>query len=99
MPVVDIMKQNPDIRKVRVEGHTDSKGSDAYNIKLSQRRANAVRDYLIAHGVEADRLVAVGYGETRPVADNGTAEGRARNRRVEFTILEQERIAPDASAQ
>ncbi|HSA58080.1 MAG TPA: OmpA family protein [bacterium] len=87
--VVDIMKQNPDIRKVQVEGHCDAKGSDAYNIKLSQRRANAVRDYLIAHGIEADRLVAIGYGESRPVADNGTAEGRARNRRVEFTILEQ----------
>lgn len=97
--VVDIMKQNPDIRKVRVEGHTDSKGSDAYNIKLSQRRSNAVRDYLIAHGVEADRLVAVGYGETRPVADNGTAEGRARNRRVEFTILEQNGLPPEPSAQ
>ncbi len=87
--VVDIMKQNPDIRKVQVEGHCDAKGSDAYNIKLSQRRANAVRDYLIAHGIEADRLVAIGYGEARPVSDNGTAEGRARNRRVEFTILEQ----------
>jgi outer membrane protein OmpA-like peptidoglycan-associated protein len=97
--VVDIMKQNPDIRKVRVEGHCDAKGSDAYNIKLSQRRSNAVRDYLIAHGVEADRLVAVGYGESRPVADNGTAEGRARNRRVEFTILEQTGVPPDASAQ
>jgi outer membrane protein OmpA-like peptidoglycan-associated protein len=95
--VVDIMKQNPDIRKVRVEGHCDAKGSDAYNIKLSQRRSNAVRDYLIAHGIEADRLVAVGYGESRPVADNGTAEGRARNRRVEFTILEQEGVAPNTS--
>jgi OmpA-OmpF porin, OOP family len=95
--VVDIMKQNPDIKKVRVEGHTDSKGSDAYNIKLSQRRSNAVREYLIAHGVEADRLVAVGYGESRPVADNNTAEGRARNRRVEFTILDQEGVAPEAS--
>jgi len=94
--VVDIMKQNPDIHKVRVEGHTDSKGSDAYNIKLSQRRTNAVRDYLISHGVEADRLVGVGYGEARPVADNSTAEGRARNRRVEFTILDQEGVAPDA---
>lgn len=90
--VVDIMKQNPDIRKVQVEGHCDAKGSDAYNIKLSQRRANAVRDYLIAHGIEADRLVAIGYGESRPVADNGTAEGRARNRRVEFTILEQQGV-------
>lgn len=95
--VVDILKTNSDIRKVRVEGHCDYKGSDAYNMRLSQRRANAVRDYLMAHGVEADRLVAVGYGESRPIATNETAEGRARNRRVEFTILEQEGVAPDGS--
>lgn len=94
--VVDILKQNSDIRKVRVEGHCDYKGSDAYNMKLSQRRANAVRDYLMAHGVEGDRLVAVGYGESRPVASNETAEGRARNRRVEFVILEQEGVAPES---
>lgn len=93
--VVDILKQNSDIRKVRVEGHTDSKGSDAYNMRLSQRRANAVRDYIIAHGIETERLVAVGYGESKPVDTNDTAEGRARNRRVEFTILEQEGASGD----
>ena len=87
--VVDLLKESRGISKVRVEGHTDSKGSDAYNMRLSQRRANAVRDYLIARGIEADRLVAVGYGESRPVDTNDTPEGRARNRRVEFTILEQ----------
>ncbi len=95
--VVDIMKENPDIRKVRVEGHCDYKGSDAYNMKLSQRRTNAVRDYLISHGISGDRLVAVGYGESRPIATNETAEGRARNRRVEFTILDQEGVAPDSA--
>jgi outer membrane protein OmpA-like peptidoglycan-associated protein len=86
--VVDIIKSNPSIAKIRIEGHTDSKGTDAYNDALSQRRANAVREYLIAHGVESSRLVAVGYGEKRPVDTNDTAEGRARNRRVEFTIVE-----------
>lgn len=95
--VVDIMKENSDIRKVRVEGHCDAKGSGAYNIKLSQRRSNAVRNYLISHGIEAGRLVAIGYGEAKPVATNDTAEGRAKNRRVEFTILEQEGVAPEAN--
>ena len=94
--VVDILKTNTGIRKVRVEGHCDYKGSDAYNMRLSQRRVNAVRQYLMAHGIEGDRLVAVGYGESRPIATNETAEGRARNRRVEFTILEQEGVSDDA---
>ena len=70
--------------KVEVAGHTDSKASDAYNMKLSERRANAVRDYLISKGIEADRLTAKGYGESQPIADNGTEEGRAKNRRVEL---------------
>lgn len=88
--VVDIMKAHSDVRKVRVEGHTDSKGSDPYNMRLSQRRVNAVREYMVSHGISGDRLIAVGYGETRPIASNDTDEGRAKNRRVEFTILEQE---------
>ena len=60
-----------------VAGHTDSRGSDAYNQKLSERRAKAARDYLIAGGISADQLVATGYGESMPVADNATDEGRA----------------------
>lgn len=70
--------------KVEVAGHTDSVNSDAYNRKLSQRRAEAVRAYLIKKGVAADRLTAKGYGESKPVADNKTAAGRAQNRRVEL---------------
>lgn len=66
-----------------VAGHTDSRGSDAYNQKLSERRAKTVRDYLIAGGLSADQLTATGYGESMPVADNATDEGRAENRRVE----------------
>jgi OOP family OmpA-OmpF porin len=70
--------------KVEVAGHTDSVSSDAYNLNLSQRRAETVRAYLIDKGIAADRLSAKGYGESRPVADNGTEEGRFKNRRVEL---------------
>lgn len=74
--------------KIEVEGHTDSTGTDAYNQKLSERRASAVKDYLIKEaGVDSSRITAVGYGKTRPIADNKTAAGRAKNRRVEILIL------------
>ena len=69
---------------VTVEGHTDYRGSDAYNQRLSERRAAAVRRYLIEKGIASDRIKTVGYGEQRPVADNKTVEGRALNRRVEL---------------
>ena len=69
---------------IEVAGHTDSRGSDKYNMKLSQRRAEAVRNYLISKGIAADRLTAKGYGESQPVADNDTDEGRFKNRRVEL---------------
>ncbi len=88
--VVDILKENADILKVRIEGYCDSKGTDKYNLKLSQRRVQTVKVYLTSHGIEASRLTAVGYGESQPIADNTTPEGRARNRRVVFTILDQE---------
>ncbi|RMG46892.1 MAG: OmpA family protein [Acidobacteria bacterium] len=70
--------------KVEIGGHTDSTGSAAYNKRLSQKRAEAVRQYLISKGVAPERLTAVGYGEEKPIADNKTKEGRARNRRVEL---------------
>jgi len=69
---------------IEVAGHTDSRGSDEYNMTLSQQRADAVRNHLIKKGIEADRLTAVGYGESQPVADNATDEGRFKNRRVEL---------------
>ena len=72
---------------IEVAGHTDSMGSDAYNMKLSQQRAEAVRNFLISRGVAADRLTAKGYGESQPVADNATEEGRFKNRRVELFPL------------
>ena len=67
-----------------LQGHTDSVGKDAYNLRLSQQRAEAVKAYAVEHGIDAVRLTAKGYGETQPVADNATAEGRAKNRRVLF---------------
>lgn len=81
--IVGVLKDNPEI-KFEVGGHTDSDGADAYNLKLSQQRAEAVREQLIKMGVDASRLTAKGYGETKPIADNNTADGKANNRRVEF---------------
>jgi len=81
------MLQSNDIR-VRVEGHTDSRGSEAYNQELSQRRAQAVVDYLIEQGISPDRLNAVGYGENTPIRNNDTEAGRAKNRRVDFTVMD-----------
>ena len=71
---------------VIVEGHTDSVGTDASNQKLSHRRADAVRQYLVKHGIPANRITAEGFGESRPVASNDTADGRAQNRRVELRV-------------
>ncbi len=82
---VEALKENPGVR-VQVAGYTDSVGTDEYNQGLSERRANAVRDYLASHGIDASRLSAVGFGESNPVADNATADGRAQNRRVELNI-------------
>jgi OOP family OmpA-OmpF porin len=70
--------------KVEIGGHADSRGSDEHNMKLSQARAESVRDYLISQGVPAEQLTAMGYGETMPIGDNNTEEGRAKNRRVEL---------------
>ncbi|MDT4869193.1 Outer membrane porin F [compost metagenome] len=73
--------------ELNISGHTDSVGSDAYNQKLSERRANAVASYLVDSGISASSIKSVtGYGETQPVADNSTSDGRAQNRRVEIQI-------------
>jgi OmpA-OmpF porin, OOP family len=86
--VVQIMKQHVDITKIRIEGHTDNRGVKAHNQKLSQGRAASVKSYLAAHGVDAGRMTTKGYGQDRPIADNGTEAGRAQNRRVEIHIDE-----------
>jgi OOP family OmpA-OmpF porin len=82
---VEALKENPGVR-VQVAGYTDSVGTDEYNQGLSERRANAVLEYLSTHGIDASRLSAVGFGESNPVADNATADGRSQNRRVELNI-------------
>jgi outer membrane protein OmpA-like peptidoglycan-associated protein len=84
--VAVLLFDHPEVAKVRIEGHTDAQGSAARNLKLSQQRADAVRRYLEAAGVEPHRLSSKGFGETRPVADNRTAEGRELNRRVELLV-------------
>ena len=80
-----ILKNNPSIH-VEVAGHTDSIGSDTYNQKLSERRAQTVTDELQRDGISASRMTVRGYGERKPIADNKTEEGRARNRRVEIVV-------------
>ncbi|HNP06130.1 MAG TPA: OmpA family protein [Cyclobacteriaceae bacterium] len=84
--VVDLLKSNPSV-EIEISGHTDSKGSDDYNLNLSQGRSQSVVDYLISQGIESYRLSAQGYGETKPIDSNDSEEGRANNRRVEFTVL------------
>lgn len=79
----DRLKTCPNVA-LQIEGHTDSVGPEEYNQGLSERRANSVRDFMVAAGIDASRLNAVGYGETRPVASNSTRDGRAENRRVEI---------------
>jgi outer membrane protein OmpA-like peptidoglycan-associated protein len=85
--VVDVIVRN-NVKRVSVEGHTDNKGVKAANQKLSEDRARAVADYLIAQGVDAKRLESVGYGDGKPIAPNLTARGRELNRRVEFIVME-----------
>ncbi|MFO0744396.1 MAG: OmpA family protein [Myxococcota bacterium] len=76
------------VKKVEIQGHTDSEGDDAYNGQLSQRRADAVKAYLGQKGIAAERLTSVGYGESKPIASNKNAAGRAKNRRVQFIIVD-----------
>jgi outer membrane protein OmpA-like peptidoglycan-associated protein len=83
---VDALKENPNVR-ISVEGHTDAIGSDLYNEKLSVRRAEAVFRYLANHGIAPERMGVIGYGKSRPVADNETESGRAQNRRVELRVV------------
>jgi outer membrane protein OmpA-like peptidoglycan-associated protein len=84
--VADALTKQDTESKMVVEGHTDSQGAASYNQDLSQRRAQSVRDYLVSRGISPDRITSQGFGPTRPIADNGTAEGRANNRRVEIVV-------------
>ncbi|MES2138849.1 MAG: OmpA family protein [Bacteroidota bacterium] len=84
--VVDVMKTNPSY-KLKIEGHTDDQGDDSKNMALSQKRADAVKAYLVKNGIDSSRVLSsTGFGETKPIGDNKTATGRAENRRVEFKV-------------
>jgi OmpA-OmpF porin, OOP family len=85
--VAEDLKKYPRLR-IELQGHTDSSGSDAYNLKLSQQRADSVREHLVEQGVPAARLVAKGYGESMPIESNETVAGRAKNRRVVMYVIE-----------
>jgi len=84
-PFVTMLKEQPK-RPIRIEGHTDSSGEKSYNLDLSQRRADAVRDFLMENGISAERITARGYGEEKAIAANDTAAGRRENRRVEIIV-------------
>lgn len=81
---------------ITIQGHTDSRGSDAYNQKLSENRAQSVSDFLKSKGLSVERITSVGFGETQPVATNDTPEGRAENRRVTFVIIPNEKMKQEA---
>ncbi len=82
-----VLLSNPDL-KVEIQGHTDAVGSESYNMTLGEKRAQTVKDYLVARGISADRLSIKSFGESAPIASNDTAEGRALNRRIEFKVLD-----------
>jgi OOP family OmpA-OmpF porin len=85
-----VITKNPQIKRIRIEGHASAEGSRRHNKTLSAERARSVMKYLRDHGIPAGELEAVGLGSERPIADNDTAEGREKNRRVEFVIVEQD---------
>src|SRR6185503_13407471 len=85
--VVEVLEKNPDIR-IEVQGHTDNKGSAAYNIKLSDSRSASVKQYLVSHGLSPSRLTSRGYGFDRPLVPNDSEQNRALNRRVQFVRTE-----------
>ena len=93
--MVGILKEYPDTN-ILVEGHTDSAGSDEYNLNLSKQRAQSVTNYLISHGISGGRLTTAWYGETQPKADNSTVAGKAKNRRVELVIVANEAMQKEA---
>jgi len=96
LEIAQLLKANPSIQRMRIEGHTDSHGGADYNLDLSQRRAASVRTWLVEHGIESGRLESEGYGLTKPIQTNDTEEGRAANRRVEFKITQEDTGPPKA---
>ncbi|POY39185.1 hypothetical protein C3K47_01430 [Solitalea longa] len=96
--LAEIINKYPDTY-VQIQGHTDNTGEDAYNMTLSQKRAEAVMHYAISIGVQANRLMSQGMGETTPIADNKTVDGRTQNRRVEFYIVANDKLKQEAAKQ
>ena len=88
--IADVIKKNPQIKKIRIEGHASSEGNAQHNKQLSDDRAKSVMTWLTGHGIPAAELASQGFGSDKPIADNNTEEGREQNRRVEFTILEED---------
>lgn len=88
--VAKILKDHPEVKKVAIEGHASADGDDNQNLLLSDARAKSVMAYLVKEGIDAKRLSAQGFGEKKPIADNNTEEGRIKNRRVEFNIVERD---------
>lgn len=93
--LVKILDEYPDTN-IEIQGHTDSKGSDDYNMRLSERRASEVASYLRTRGISGPRMLTKGYGETAPVAENDSEDGRAQNRRVTFLITANQKMVEDA---
>lgn len=93
-----ILKEYPDT-DIEIQGHTDSKGTDSYNLNLSNQRANSVRNYLASQQISRSRMNTVGFGESAPEYDNSTDEGRSQNRRVEFLITANEKMKKEAEAE
>lgn len=96
--LVTILNEYPNTN-IEIQGHTDSRGTEEYNMGLSLRRANAVRDYLSSQGIDPSRVTVKGYGETAPAYSNDTPEGMAQNRRVEFLITANDKMKADAAKQ
>src|SRR5699024_8064051 len=94
---VQIMEQVPDM-KLMIIGHTDKTADAAYNMQLSQERAQSMKDYLVAQGADPSKLMTKGMGETDPIADNATEQGRFRNRRIEFVVYDETAMANDVVA-
>ena len=96
--IAELLEQHPDITLIRIEGHTDSRGSASSNRRLSQGRSQSVRQYLIDNGIVAARMTAEGFGEDMPVAEGSSEEAWEQNRRVEFVIVQREGGNEDTTA-
>src|SRR5690606_9129135 len=88
--IVDVIKKNPHIKKISIEGHASAEGDAAFNKRLSADRAKSVMQYLVDKGIPKEQLQSKGFGVEKPIASNDTEEGREKNRRVEFNIIEQD---------